>query len=234
MRRQETISVIIPALNEEENIASTLSGLIEEEVEVIVVDGGSSDRTASIAREYGAEVISAPTGRTGQMNKGARKARGEIFLFLHSDSRLPKGFSLLVRECLARKGVVGGAFSLQIDAVGTGLRFIEKTANRRASHLQLPYGDQAIFLSAATFGMLDGFREIPIMEDLCLVRELQKRGRIALLPQKVLTSGRRWQHLGVFRTTLINQLLVFGFFLGVAPDLLARLYYGSRQGGKHR
>ncbi|MFZ5775116.1 MAG: TIGR04283 family arsenosugar biosynthesis glycosyltransferase [Thermodesulfobacteriota bacterium] len=217
------ISVIIPALNEAARIGVTVAGLAGlPGVEVVVVDGGSSDATRALAQTAGARVIDSAAGRGIQQNAGARVARGRIVLFLHADTRLPEGFAGMAAQALAQPGVVAGAFRLGIAAPGLALRLVELTANLRAR--LLPYGDQALFLAAETFRACGGFREIPLLEDVDLVFRLRGLGRVVLLPAAVTTSARRWLRLGVMRTFMVNQLVLLGFFLGIGPGRLAGWY----------
>jgi rSAM/selenodomain-associated transferase 2 len=218
-----TISVIIPVLNEAENLPKTLTAIpTAPNLEVIVVDGGSQDDTVSITRRFGAQVIVSKPGRAYQMNVGAIAAQGEILLFLHGDTRLPADFVWQVHQTLAQPGVAAGAFELTIDAGVTGLRWVEWGVRWRSRLLQLPYGDQAIFLKARVFHGIGGFPELPIMEDFELLRRLKRQGRIAIAPTAVITSGRRWQKLGVLKTTLLNQLAIVAYLLGVSPTRIAR------------
>lgn len=226
-----TISIIIPTLNEAECIGQTVAGLVEKPgVEVIVADGGSHDQTVILAAAAGATVIAAPLGRGSQQNAGAGVAQGKVLLFLHADTRLPEGFAAQIREALNRPGIVAGAFRFAVDAKGWQFRLLEYGAHWRAAWLGLPYGDQALFLPAARFQAMGGFRKIALLEDLELVRRLRKIGRIALLATPALTSARRWQRLGLVRTTLINQMILLGFFCGLSPDRLARWYGKVREG----
>lgn len=223
------LAVIIPTLDEARQLpAAVQSARAGRNIEVIVADGGSSDGTAGLARQLGAHAIVTPPGRARQMNAAAAMAAGEILLFLHADTRLPPGFDALVRQALARPGVAAGAFSLRIDAPGRMVRWIEAGANRRSRRLGLPYGDQPIFLPANVFRSLGGFPDLPIMEDFVLVRRLGRLGKVTTLGTAVLTSGRRWRARGILRTTVINQLVVAGFYLGIAPERLARWYRGTR------
>lgn len=223
-----TLSVIIPVLNEAATLGQTLAHLqAVPQLDVVVVDGGSQDETVAIATALGARVISSEQGRACQMNAGAAAATSDILLFLHADTRLPDGFAEAVRHTLAQPQVVAAAFELQIDADLPGLRWVERGVKWRSRHLQMPYGDQAICLKADQFHGLGGFPDVPIMEDFELVRQLKAQGRIALVPLPVMTSGRRWQALGVLRTTLVNQLMIAAYFLGVSPERLVRWYRGK-------
>ena len=225
------ISIVIPALNEAGTIAQVLAHIQPlPNVEVILVDGGSSDDTVSIVQGLGAKVISSEKGRAHQMNVGAKAATGEILLFLHADTFLPLGFETMVRSTLQppltgeKPAPIAGAFSLQIDNPLPSLRSIEWLVSWRSKWRQMPYGDQAIFLRAETFWELGGFREMPIMEDFELIRRLQRRGRIEILSAPVVTSARRWLQRGVWQTTLINQAIVIGYLVGVSPARLASWY----------
>lgn len=221
-----TLSVVIPALNEAANLLKTLhhtqAGV---DLEIIVVDGGSADNTVEIAQNAGVKVISSPkTGRAQQMNAGAAIATGDILLFLHADTHLPPGYDGMIREALSHPQIIAGAFELAIDGEGLSLRWVEKMVNARSRVLQFPYGDQALFLKTSIFQKLGGFPNLPIMEDFEFIRQLKPRGRITILPATVLTSSRRWQKLGVFKTTLINQTIILGYFLGISPTTLRRWY----------
>ena len=226
----DRISIVIPAFNEAHNLRATLQRLRHAEgVEVIVVDGGSQDATIAIARECADKAIVAPvTGRAQQMNAGAAIASGEILLFLHADTHLPSSFAMWVRQTLARPQTVAGAFQLAIASNNHSLRWVEFGVRLRSRWLGLPYGDQAIFLRRETFAAIGGFPELPLMEDFELVRHLQRLGRIRIAPAPVLTSARRWQQLGVWRTTALNQAIVAGYLLGIAPQTLADWYRARR------
>ncbi|HEY9857993.1 MAG TPA: TIGR04283 family arsenosugar biosynthesis glycosyltransferase [Candidatus Obscuribacterales bacterium] len=221
----EKISIIIPVLNEAAAIAQTLAAAQQaREAEIIVVDGGSQDDTVAIAQSLGVKVITTGSGRAAQMNAGAKVATGEVLLFLHGDTLLPPAFASRIRQTLISPGVIAGAFTLSIDGALPGLRLIEPLVNWRSRYLQMPYGDQAIFLRAKTFQQIGGFADLPIMEDFELMRQLKKKGAIAIVSEPVITSGRRWKRLGVLRTTLINQLVILGYWVGVPRDRLARWY----------
>jgi len=227
----ELISVIIPALNEAHCIREAISSArAEDHAEVIVVDGGSRDETVSIAKREGARVLTASGGRAEQQNQGAAAARGGILLFLHADSVLPADYGSAARKLLRDPGVALGAFSLHIQGSSSLLRLVEKGANLRSRFLQLPYGDQALFARRRVFQALGGFARMRIMEDFDLVRRAGKRGRILTLQPRVTTSARRWRARGVVRATLLNQLMILGYFLGLSTRRLAALY-GRRGGG---
>lgn len=217
------ISVIIPTLNEEENIVSCLEATDgAENVERIVVDGGSADGTVDRAKAWGATVLNAPRGRARQMNAGAGAAKGEILLFLHADTKLASGFERQIRLLLGRPRVSAGAFSFRLDKIeSAGLRLIEMATNWRSRFLKTPYGDQGIFLRAPLFHKIGGYPDLPIMEDYELIRRLKKWGRIVTAELPAVTSARRWRVLGVWRTTVLNWTLILAYLLGMPP---ARLY----------
>jgi rSAM/selenodomain-associated transferase 2 len=218
--------VIVPTLNEAQTLAQTLAAIrTATPVDIILVDGGSEDETTYIAKTFQVNVISAPPGRAGQMNRGARAATGDILLFLHADTCLPNHWDNWVRQTLNQPGVVGGAFNLRINGKGLGLRLVEWGVGVRSRLFQMPYGDQAIFLTATVFHELGGFPELPIMEDFKLIRQLKRQGTVAIAPAVVTTSSRRWRRFGVLRTTVINQVVVIGYLLRVSPQILFRLYH---------
>ena len=224
-----TISVIIPTLNEARLLPATLARLAKErQCQVIVSDGGSRDGTCDIAKSHGCRVVSGPPGRGRQMNGGAALADGGILLFLHADTELPRDFATMVEAALLVKGVSGGAFSLKIAGDQPSLKVIAALATLRSRLLQLPYGDQALFTTSRIFRSIGGFPETPIMEDVVFVRRLRTLGRIRILPETVTTSSRRWDRLGVVRTTLINQLIFIGHGCGIADTTLARWYQRLR------
>jgi rSAM/selenodomain-associated transferase 2/rSAM/selenodomain-associated transferase 1 len=227
----QKISIIIPALNEAATIARTLSPLEGvDNLEVIVVDGGSIDATAELARSRRAKVIQSNPGKAIQMNTGAAAASGDILVFLHADTLLPEGFSHQIVAALNQKGVAAGAFRLSIDSPAAGIRFIECMANLRSRFLRLPYGDQALFMKKSLFDKIGGFPEMQIMEDFMLIRRLKRKGKIVIAPKAVATSPRRWLHLGIFKTWLINQLIIIAYYLGLPSERLARIY--RREAGK--
>lgn len=219
------ISIIIPVLNEENFIQNTLQNINNyAEVEILVIDGGSKDKTVELAQQMGVKVFKSPQiGRANQMNFGASIAQGEILLFLHADTLLPQGYTTIIRETLAKPQTIAGAFSLKIDGQEKGLRIIEMLVKLRCYLFSLPYGDQAIFLKKTVFEEIGGFPKQPIMEDYQLILNLKKQGRITISPLSVETSARRWQKLGIVKTTLINQLIILGYFLKISPTTLKRL-----------
>jgi len=225
-----SLSIIIPVLNEEINIGQTLTKVkTGTNIEIIVVDEGSVDNTRAIAESHGVKVIQSPIkGRAQQMNAGASIAQGEILLFLHGDTQLPPNYDDYIRKAMVNPDIVAGAFSLRVTGEDRNLRIVEKLVYWRSRYLSLPYGDQGIFLKTSTLQTLGGFPDLPIMEDFELILRLKKLGKILILPQAINTSGRRWQKLGILRTTIINQLVILGYFLGINPEKLAQYYRKNR------
>jgi len=220
-----SISVIIPALNEAENITqAVIAAAAGRPRELIVVDGASTDDTAQRARGAGATVLHSNTGRARQMNCGAAKASGTILLFLHADTLMPAAYASCVPQVLAQPRVAAGAFSFEVSTQFAGRRMLERTTNFRSRWLQMPYGDQGLFLRRSLFEELGGFAPLPILEDYELVRRLRSHGRIVTAALAAHTSGRRWERLGLMRTTLLNQLMLIGFHLGWPAEKLAAIY----------
>jgi rSAM/selenodomain-associated transferase 2 len=222
------ISIIIPTLNESKNIQATLASTqASTNVEVIVVDGGSKDDTVDIVKSLGVKVIAGYKNRARQMNAGAKNATGDILLFLHADTVLPADFDVLIRSALQQPSSVGGAFALRINAPHLGLRLIEWGVKWRSKLFKMPYGDQAIFITKEKFNDIGGFPELAIMEDFELIRHLKSLGKITFIPVPVITSPRRWLKKGILQTTLINQIVIIAYFIGVSPERIRSWYRGK-------
>ncbi|WP_196794894.1 TIGR04283 family arsenosugar biosynthesis glycosyltransferase [Richelia intracellularis] len=219
------ISIIIPTLNEVEHIKSTLTTIKDSQnVELIVVDGGSGDGTIELIQNLGLPLIISPPGRAIQMNTGALASTGDILLFLHADTHLPPKFDTMIRQTLVKPGVVAGAFSLKIDSELPSLRLVERGVSWRSQLWQMPYGDQAIFIKRGVFQAVGGFPNIPIMEDFELICHLKCRGSIVTLQVPVVTSARRWLKMGVWQTTLMNQVIIIAYSLGISPIRIRNWY----------
>jgi len=219
------LSIIVPVWNEAGEIEAALRALASlrrRGTEVIVVDGGSSDGTAELARPLADRVIAAPRGRSLQMNAGAALARGDVLLFLHADTRLPDDADCLVRDGLAKSGRTWGRFDVRFD--GGGLALIAFMMNLRSRLTGIATGDQAMFVTRAAFDAAGGFPQIALMEDVALSARLKRLGPPLCLGARVTTSARRWRTRGTLRTVLLMWLLRLRFFLGADPAKLARAY----------
>lgn len=234
MTSRVTISVIIPTLNEERSLPQSLACLsASAPTEIIIVDGGSTDRTLDLAQEFcarttNARVITAPRGRASQMNEGAKASQGEVLLFLHADTQLPPYIERIVESALASPSVVGGRFDVRFDNSSAWSQIISAFMNRRSRLTGIATGDQALFVRRDVFEALGGFSEIPLMEDIEFSRRLQQAGRITALRSTVVTSFRRWDTQGPLRTILLMWTLRFLYWAGVSPHRLARVYHAVR------
>lgn len=221
------LSVIVPTLNEADGIQAQLASLEplrRRGHEVIVADGGSADGTAELALALADKVIHAAPGRAVQMNAGAAVARGEVLLFLHADTRLPAQADALVLQVLAISGKAWGRFDVSIEGRSLWFPLIAWAMNRRSRLTGIATGDQALFVKRAVFAQVGGFPAIALMEDIALSGRLKHLGRPVCLHERVITSGRRWERHGVFRTLLTMWRLRLAFFFGADPARLAREY----------
>lgn len=218
-----TLSVIIPALNEAENIGAVVEAVRRAKPhEVIVVDGGSTDSTAKIAAQAGAIVLTSPPGRGLQQRLGAECAQGEALLFLHADTKLPENFPAIAAEILGRKNIAGGAFRFKLDESGPAFRWIERLVDWRCRFFDLPYGDQALFVRAEVLKLIGGYPALPIMEDYELVRKLKRVGRIEVAEEEAITSARRSRRLGALHAALTNIGCLAAYKMGVSAETIAR------------
>jgi rSAM/selenodomain-associated transferase 2 len=223
------ISVIIPVLNEEKSIGSTIAALKAlAPHEIIVVDGGSTDRSGEICVQSGARVIAAGHGRARQMNRGAEEASGEVLLFLHADTRLPLSGLRDISAALSDPHYHGGRFDVELDGEHWMLKVIGALISYRSRATKVGTGDQGIFVRRAVFESLGGFPDLPLMEDIAFCRRLKRLGGIACLKSKVVTSARRWETEGVWRTILRMWILKFLYFAGVSPARLKQYYADTR------
>ncbi len=208
------IAVVIPTLDEADEIAGAIQSACGPDIEIWVVDGGSRDGTVDVARSLGVHVISSAPGRAVQLQAGFERTCVEAVVFLHADTRLPPGYDREITAALSDSDTVGGAFRFGFDRVdGLGLRIVEAGARLR-SLLGWPYGDQALFARRSVLASLGGVPQVSLMEDLDLVRLLRRRGRFVGLDRTVQTSARRYRERGIARTVLRNAVAVTGWCFG--------------------
>lgn len=223
------ISVVVPVYQEQASIQDFLNHLHQvfsgAEYEIIVVDGSPGRETVSSLHDPCTKALSSAPGRSTQMNCGASMAQGETLLFVHADTWLPVNAPGMIIQVLEEEKIVAGAFSLSIDSRDPFLRLVAWVANLRTSWTRVPYGDQAIFIRKDIFKKIGMFPDIPLMEDLELMSRVKKRGwRIKILPEKVLTSPRRWEQEGKLVCTLRNWALRVLYHCGVPAERLAAYY----------
>jgi rSAM/selenodomain-associated transferase 2 len=216
----------MPALNEAAGIAATLQALEPLRAaghEIIVVDGGSTDGTAALAAPLASRVLQAPRGRARQMNAGAAVASGDVLLFLHADTCLPADADAAVVRAVDG-GRRWGRFDVRISGRSAWFGPIAALMNLRSRLTGIATGDQAIFVTRAQFQALGGFADQPLMEDIELSRRLRAMGPPVCLRERVLTSGRRWETNGVWRTILLMWRLRWRYWRGESPESLAKAY----------
>lgn len=221
------LSIIVPCLNEADGIADALSALAPlraRGTEVIVVDGGSQDGTSARAAPRADLVITSQRGRSVQMNAGAARARGEILLFLHADTRLPESADALIVDGLTRSRRGWGRFDVTITGRHPLLRVVSRLMNLRSRLTGIATGDQAIFVTKSLFTAAGGYPEIALMEDVELSGRLKRFGPPLCLKHRLTTSGRRWEKHGVLRTILLMWRLRLAYRLGADPGKLAIRY----------
>jgi rSAM/selenodomain-associated transferase 2 len=223
------LCIVIPVLDEAASLAAFLTSLRplrQRGARVVVVDGGSQDNTLEIARQHADLALIAPRGRASQMNTGAAACPADVLLFLHADTRLPMN-----ADALARRATVGpfawGRFDVCIDSHRTMLQWVASLINLRSRWTGIATGDQAMFIRQDLFTRVGGFPDIPLMEDVAMSRRLKAIGPPACLRERVVTSGRRWERNGIWRTIFLMWRLRASFYFGADPAQLA-LRYGYR------
>ena len=224
------VSIIVPTLNEQAHILATLNGLqqLSGDKEILVVDGGSSDATVSLARSRGVTVLEAPKGRGPQLHAGAVKASGSVLWFVHADTIPPAGALHEIEGALEDESVVGGNFGLRFDGSSRAAR--QLTAIYPLLRLLgLCYGDSGIFIRKRAYQEIGGFRALALFEDLDLLRRLRRAGRFAHLPCSIVTSSRRFEQRNFGLVWLHWTTLQVLYWCGVSPNLLARWYRHARR-----
>lgn len=223
------LSIVIPVRYEAERINSLIKHIRSQRsdgvYEIIVVDGDSHGTTIKTIQDKNVICITSREGRACQMNAGAAAALGKVLIFLHADTRLPPGALVKIKKVLENDKYVGGAFDLAIDSNRLFLKYIAVRASMRSRLNRIPYGDQGIFIRKSYFDKIGRFKEIPLMEDIDLMRRIKKRGdKIFIFRDRVTSSPRRWEKEGILYTTIRNQILIGLYYLGVRPEKLAEYY----------
>ncbi len=224
------ISIIIPTLNEEFSLRETLDSLkvFDENIEIIVVDGGSDDATVSIAQNYNVKILRVPRGRGIQLQTGANAASGEILWFLHADTIPAPDCIRQMKHILQNENVVGGNFTIRFDGERLAAKFLTRLyPNLRK--LGLIYGDSAIFARRGVYEKIDGFQPFPIFEDLDFVERLRKEGAVVTLSAVVKTSSRRFENKSFILTFVRWMILQILYWLGIRPETLLKIYFPANR-----
>tara|TARA_R110002072_G_scaffold31735_19_gene97792 strand:- start:35415 stop:36146 length:732 start_codon:yes stop_codon:yes gene_type:complete len=220
------ITIIIPVLNDGPELQQLLPQLLSQptssNAQIIVVDGGSSDSPELICETFGVTCVPSEPGRATQMNTGAGAATGNILLFLHADSQLPDGFENLIKDAMSQS--LWGRFDVRLSGSQSMFRIIEWMMNHRSRLTGICTGDQGIFVQSELFFKQGGFPDIPIMEDIALSKALP--GAPYCIRQKLITSSRRWEQNGIWKTILLMWSLRLRYFFGATPVQLVKQYYG--------
>lgn len=220
-------SIIVPMFNEAPGLPgllARLSVLARQGCEVLIVDGGSDDGSVELVECAGFRVLASPKGRARQMNLGAARATGDVLLFLHADTLLPEGALTTVRQTMLKTAALWGRFDVVIDGAHPMLRVIARLMNLRSRWTGIATGDQAIFVIRKAFEAVGGYPDQPLMEDIELSQRLRALARPACIGTPVLTSGRRWESRGVWRTILLMWRLRWAYWRGTPAEQLAQRY----------
>lgn len=228
------ISIIIPTLNEADSIAETLCSLefFGENVEIIIVDGGSDDATLAIAQNYNVKILHSPRGRGRQLQIGGNAASGDILWFLHADTNPAPDATFEIKRALQNKCFVGGNFTIRFDGESFAAKFLT-WLYPRLQYLGLIYGDSAIFVRREVYAQTGGFKPFPIFEDLDFIKRLRKAGEIVTLPAVVTTSSRRFEGRSFILTFLRWTILQILYWLGANPETLLKIYFPTLKSKKN-
>jgi rSAM/selenodomain-associated transferase 2 len=221
------ISIIVPIKNESPDVAERFRRfLVPGRTEILIADRGDCPETSRAFEAIGARLVGGEGSRGLRLDRAARQARGEILFFVHSDSLPPENALSLIAGALAT-GAVAGAFSLAYEGTTPALSWIAWWANLRSRRLGLPFGDQGLFCRREAYEESGGFRDLPVCDDVDIVRRVKRVGRLVILPEKSVTSPRRYRQNGSLRQVLRNWRVLAGYFAGVAPEKLERWYRGK-------
>lgn len=225
-RKQVSVSIIVPVLNEAAVVSQSLQRLRENApgAEIIVVDGGSTDETARLAKPHCDQLLEAPRGRATQLNAGATAARGEVLWFLHVDTEVPKGCLGDIARLLKNENVAGGFFRIRLPRAGIGYRLTDCFAHYAGLLLRMRCGDHGIFCRRESFKRADGFPDLPLMEDVVFFRNLRRCGKIGYVSKRIIASPRRYERIGPTRLSLSYGLIALLYLLGAPMSSLVRIY----------
>ncbi len=220
------ISIIVPTLNEAANIRAFLESLREKagNAEIIIVDGSSSDNTFELAHSHCDQCLHSPPGRAVQMNVGANAASGNVFWFLHADTQVPVDCIQQISDVLRDPAIVGGFFRIRIPSERFVYRLTDSFAHYAGLLLRMRFGDHGLFCRRAVFEQIGGFPELPLMEDAEFFHKLRRRGRMAIIPSRLISSPRRYEQIGPWRLTVTYGLIALLYFLHVPIPILARIH----------
>jgi rSAM/selenodomain-associated transferase 2 len=221
------MSIIVPIKSESPEVAERFRRFsIPGETEILIADSGDSPETSRAFAAIGARSVTGPGSRGLRLDRAARQARGDVLFFVHADSRPPENALPAIAETLAA-GAVAGAFSLSYENPSAALAWIAWWANLRSRRLGLPFGDQGLFCMRKTYAASGGFRDLPICDDVDVVRRLKRVGKLVIRPERSITSPRRYRENGSLRQVLRNWRVLAGYFAGVSPEKLERWYRGK-------
>ncbi len=219
--------MVIPTLNESghvEQLLAQLQPLRARGHELILVDGGSTDNTLLLAENRADKILQCKPGRARQLNHGAKAATGDVLWFVHVDTVIPPNADTCINEALRNSGRVWGRFNISLSGRHPLFRIIETMMNLRSRLSGIATGDQGIFVIRSAFESAGGFREIALMEDICISQQMKQQSRPVCLRSRLISSSRRWEQHGILKTVLLMWWLRLAFFLGVRADTLARWY----------
>jgi len=223
------VAVIVPVLNEAQGLPSLLHRLQALNAdECVFVDGGSTDESCRILAASGVRWLASKRGRALQMNVGCQQTKSDILLFIHGDTEFSSEHMNDLKAVMRDEKTVGGRFDVRLSGAQPAFRVIELMMNLRSRLTKISTGDQAMFVRRDVFERFGGFPELPLMEDVAFSKLLKKQGKVACLRRKIVTSSRRWEQHGIVRTILLMWRLRLLYWLGVAPEKLAKMYREAR------
>jgi rSAM/selenodomain-associated transferase 2 len=226
MKHQPSIAIITPVFEEEQSIkgfVQTLKALPYDEL--YIVDGGSADNTWQVLQALDVRCIQSPKGRANQMNAGAKHCKSDVLLFVHADTLMSPTHITDIKKQMLNQAVVGGRFDVQLSGKHMMFKVIAWMMNIRSCVTGISTGDQCQFVRRSVFEDMGGFPNQPLMEDVAFSKRLKRYGKVVCLKNKVVTSSRRWEQHGIFNTVFLMWKIRLFYFLGVKPEVLAKMYH---------